>query len=1416
MITKRLHLTFALVACCGAGSLWAAAPLTLEKRVEVQEAIERVYYAHRIWPKENPQPKPDFQEAITRAEIAAKVEHFLMMDAALEGFWKEPVTAQALQAELDRMARQTRDPALLSELFHALGDDPALLAECLARPLFVERRCTTWYASDRSVHRQAEARARRALDAAPGPLLAESPDESVTCTTYVAGEAGEPVRDGDGLRQEISPERFGNLREELGSEGATTLKEEDAFFEVRRLLKLTPDTLIVEVLRIPKTPFDVWLSRFRAQPGAALPTVSGEYAFQLPTILTTGSCKGEWLPTAIGMEVEPQGSHTAVWSGQEMIIWGGGAGGGRYNPLSDTWTPTSGGGACPLSRSSHSVVWTGTEMIVWGGVLDGSYVNSGGRYSPATDTWVATSTGTDCPIPRYHHTAVWTGSEMIIWGGIGGSGSTALSTGGRYNPATNSWSATLWNSSTAKARSDHTAVWTGTEMVVLGGTGVVVYAAGGRYSPATNTWTALTGPKAIYRHTAVWTGSEIIVWGGLDASGAVSNLGWRYKPSGNTWTAISTASGCPTGRVGHVAFWTGTQMLVWGGSYSLTTGALYNPSSDSWAATSTSGTCPQLSSFSGVWTGEEMIVYGAPYNSTLGGARYNPTTAGWTPISQAKAAPYTSADPAAAWTGAEMFLWGGLDGAENRYPYFSAIYRPATGAWSRFTMPMGTSEFPGVAGETDLPAIWTGAEVIVWGGGITRSGLRYDPLRSVWRRTASDPGAPLSRTHHSLVWTGTEMIVWGGRDTHYAHFSNGGCYNPRTDSWRSVSMGPGCPSPRSRHTTVWTGSEMIVWGGQWQADSFDPVQYRGDGARYSPSTDTWTSLPSPGGLLTPRMRHGAVWTGDKMLLWGGWDGAASPTGATYHLGSNSWTAMSSGANSPSARQRFVCTWTGSEMLVWGGDSGSFPYYADGALYDPTTDAWHPMDTVHLAPVARTGAASVWTGSSLLMWGGKYLRNVLTYTGGEFRPGPVVSGPTHLCGLPSVTLSTGEFLSYQWFRDGQALTGATARTLPVSTGGDYSVRVQDSVGLSCTSPPMTVTAAPAPTIQVADAPCATASLSTQAFAAYQWYLDGEPLAGNTARACNASLPGSYTVAVTDEAGCAATSPPFTVHPSIKPAITMMGSCVTGWLDAGPGYEEYQWWYWSYEGEPICGATERYFRAETSGVYRVRVRSAECYAFSDWFHVSSPPQITITPPSPKNTCPSPSVRISTSAVGTAYQWAYSTWNSTIPYCAQNAGIPIPGATLPYFDAYDKGHYWVYVTDASGCTSVGKVSLQTTVCTGAEACPTGSRFPLRLEKSNVSPTGYYLILGPGNGASLNFYEGTLGQWYSHGNRTDWACYPPYESESLLDLTQRVPFVPSEGNRYYLLTSITNGTSGQVEGPSGYASSGAEIDPAQNTCAP
>ena len=99
------------------------------------------------------------------------------------------------------------------------------------------------------------------------------------------------------------------------------------------------------------------------------------------------------------------------------------------------------------------------------------------------------------------------------------------------------------------------------------------------------------------------------------------------------------------------------------------------------------------------------------------------------------------------------------------------------------------------------------------------------------------------------------MIVWGGsRAVGFfgAVVNDGARYSPSTDSW-IVTAAAGAPSVRQNHSAVWTGTEMIVWGGNGVSSPRD------DGARYLPASDSWAALPT-GTTLAPRANHSAAWT----------------------------------------------------------------------------------------------------------------------------------------------------------------------------------------------------------------------------------------------------------------------------------------------------------------------------------------------------------------------------------------------------------------------------------------------------------------------------------------------------------------------------------------------------------------------------
>ncbi len=114
-------------------------------------------------------------------------------------------------------------------------------------------------------------------------------------------------------------------------------------------------------------------------------------------------------------------------------------------------------------------------------------------------------------------------------------------------------------------------------------------------------------------------------------------------------------------------------------------------------------------------------------------------------------------------------------------------------------------------------AVWTGSKMIVWGGqtnsGSTNTGGIYDPVSNTWTAMSTN-NAPSPRKHQTAVWTGSKMIIWGGDSTYGGYYlKTGGVYDPLTDTWTTTSLS-NCPDGRNTHTAIWTGDEMIIWGGQ--------------------------------------------------------------------------------------------------------------------------------------------------------------------------------------------------------------------------------------------------------------------------------------------------------------------------------------------------------------------------------------------------------------------------------------------------------------------------------------------------------------------------------------------------------------------------------------------------------------------------
>src|SRR5205809_4898987 len=100
-----------------------SASLSFAERVAYQRAIEDVYWRHRIWPKERPDPKPSLDAVMSRATIEQKVQDYLRNSELLEQEWQKPITPEQLQTEIDRMAQHTKQADVVHEPLEARGND---------------------------------------------------------------------------------------------------------------------------------------------------------------------------------------------------------------------------------------------------------------------------------------------------------------------------------------------------------------------------------------------------------------------------------------------------------------------------------------------------------------------------------------------------------------------------------------------------------------------------------------------------------------------------------------------------------------------------------------------------------------------------------------------------------------------------------------------------------------------------------------------------------------------------------------------------------------------------------------------------------------------------------------------------------------------------------------------------------------------------------------------------------------------------------------------------------------------------------------------------------------------------------------------------------------------------------------------
>ena len=205
----------------------------------------------------------------------------------------------------------------------------------------------------------------------------------------------------------------------------------------------------------------------------------------------------------------------------------------------------------------------------------------------------------------------------------------------------------------------------------------------------------------------------------------------------------------------------------------------------------------------------------------------------------------------ARWTGRELVEWGG--GCCGDVSSDGAAYDPSKNTWRKIALPP-------VGGQQSPVGAWTGKELVIFPGrdpeGKAVGGAAYDPAKDKWRALGSKPEPALGA---SAFWDERDVLVVGGSRAH-GLATNGLIYDPETNRSRRLAQSSG----RIGAAIVWTGRRVLVWGGKTFPGATVALRH---GLSYEPIGNRWSPLPqSP---LPGRVGPTAVWTGRELIVWGG-------------------------------------------------------------------------------------------------------------------------------------------------------------------------------------------------------------------------------------------------------------------------------------------------------------------------------------------------------------------------------------------------------------------------------------------------------------------------------------------------------------------------------------------------------------------
>jgi hypothetical protein len=230
-----------------------------------------------------------------------------------------------------------------------------------------------------------------------------------------------------------------------------------------------------------------------------------------------------------------------------------------------------------------------------------------------------------------------------------------------------------------------------------------------------------------------------------------------------------------------------------------------------------------------------------------------------------------------------------------------------------------------------------------------------------WGPIAPPPPGFAAREKAGYTVFDSKLFIFGGADSNDMPLGDGAIYDPATNTWKVVSVNANTPSPRRFPTIVWTGSRILVYGGRPLATSAGLA----NGAIYDPDVDRWSPITNG---VTGRVGAVGGASTSVALFWGGWGAMiANPMGGgeRYDLGTDAWQPIMGG---PGALADPAWAFTGQALYLFGGMSAGTKTNATWS-YGLASNAWtQPGGTE--GPSARWGAFATWDGLAMFVWGGR--------------------------------------------------------------------------------------------------------------------------------------------------------------------------------------------------------------------------------------------------------------------------------------------------------------------------------------------------------------------------------------------------------------------------------------------------------------